>query len=379
MSYRHSPLHPTEAFFALANMITRRHIFGDLRPYICLSEDCPALQKDFARRREWMEHETQNHWKIFPCPYSCGQTFHSAVECGAHLQKTHPTSMPISQQNAMILLSARPLKTEDGIACPLCHEVLTSRNSYQRHVGHHQEQLALFALPQLERGDEETSDDGNEEESISEVESYFVKAEIAAPGTLGFGDDNTEGTLSFATGRIQGRIDRLAPSKTSLDPTESTQMQREPENDGMSAPPTADVDPELFADKLKQSEETEEDRHRDDLDMRIKRLEELVSQLTSSEVAERATEKTKTADLAETEVPMPHGQSTASIDLLQKQAADLFKVNIPRCATRRVDVTITMLSCIAEHEAEIQTNKETKFIAVSPQINEDARASNGPQ
>ena len=110
-----------------------------------------------------MEHEIQNHWKTYYCPNNCGRTFPSATECKSHLQKAHASGIPEGQLEAMIALSARPLKPEDGITCPLCREVLTSLKSYQRHVGQHQEQLALFALPSLDSGDAEVSADEDDE------------------------------------------------------------------------------------------------------------------------------------------------------------------------------------------------------------------------
>ncbi|KAF5542092.1 hypothetical protein FNAPI_10076 [Fusarium napiforme] len=60
----------------------KKHVYGDLRPYICLEKDCETPGREFSRRHQWMEH-------------------------------------------------------------------------YQRHVGRHQEQLALFALPTVESDDKD--------------------------------------------------------------------------------------------------------------------------------------------------------------------------------------------------------------------------------
>ena len=67
--------------------------------------------------------------------------------------------------DAMISLSARPMGPEDGINCPLCQEPLSSFKQYQRHVGRHQEQLALFALPPLDSQDDKDDDGDNTSQS----------------------------------------------------------------------------------------------------------------------------------------------------------------------------------------------------------------------
>ncbi|KAM7200626.1 hypothetical protein V8F33_003831 [Rhypophila sp. PSN 637] len=123
----------------------RRHVFGDLRPYICLWEGCDDLGRNFARRHEWTAHELQNHWKRYVCPLGCDDSFFSPSKCKKHLDDVHPNSIPPNQVDPIISLSVRPARPEDGIQCPLCQEALPSFKLYQRHVGRHQEQLALFA------------------------------------------------------------------------------------------------------------------------------------------------------------------------------------------------------------------------------------------
>jgi len=192
-------------------------VFGDLRPYVCLSEDCPA-QKEFSRRHDWLEHEAQNHWKTYRCPSNCVLTFASAAECKSHLQKAHPNSVSSGQLDAIVSLSARPLKPEDGIACPLCREVLSSRKGYQRHVGRHQEQLALFALPSLETEGEIASDDeddGSELAGDDISESEKDVAEAAAASLAGDSPSESEKATAdlLAESRRGGPLDQERPSE----------------------------------------------------------------------------------------------------------------------------------------------------------------------
>lgn len=73
----------------------------------------------------------------------------------------------------MIHLNARPLRPEEGISCRLCGVSLSSLKQYRRHVGRHQEQLSLFALPSLDKdgeGDDESdeSDQSGGGDSLAE-------------------------------------------------------------------------------------------------------------------------------------------------------------------------------------------------------------------
>ncbi|KAF5600434.1 hypothetical protein FPANT_2390, partial [Fusarium pseudoanthophilum] len=57
--------------------------------------------------------------------------------------------------NALVYLSQKPMDIKQGIPCPICAEIMRSAPQYQHHVGRHQEQLALFALPTVESDDED--------------------------------------------------------------------------------------------------------------------------------------------------------------------------------------------------------------------------------
>jgi len=178
--------HPTILFLlALGTSLTppsganalRRHVYSDLRPYLCLHKDCRSAEREFTRRHEWTEHELKNHWKVYQCPSGCDLRLSTATECRDHIQSAHFSAIPDSQLDAIVDLSTKPLQVEDGILCPLCNQQLSSFRQYQSHVGRHQEQLALFALPSVSEADAaedlESNDDSRdgEDESIGNNES----------------------------------------------------------------------------------------------------------------------------------------------------------------------------------------------------------------
>ncbi|KAK0716630.1 hypothetical protein B0T21DRAFT_296735 [Apiosordaria backusii] len=145
----------------------KKHVYGDLKPYTCLVEDCIAPERGFGRRHEWMEHVQQNHWHTYSCPFgSCNTPLKSMSECKAHF-KTHQSSESTQsgEIEAYIKLAKRPLDITAGIPCPLCHETITSAKQYQSHVGRHQEQLSLFALPSADN--EDRSDDDQDSNTAS--------------------------------------------------------------------------------------------------------------------------------------------------------------------------------------------------------------------
>ncbi|KAM0377636.1 hypothetical protein ACHAPY_006815 [Fusarium culmorum] len=76
----------------------------------------------------------------------------------------------------MIDLNARPMNEKEGSICPLCQENLSSMKDYQRHVGRHQEQLALFALPSLP-----TDDDAQIEDNASGQHTYASFEDLNVP------------------------------------------------------------------------------------------------------------------------------------------------------------------------------------------------------
>ncbi|KGO70065.1 hypothetical protein PEX1_068390 [Penicillium expansum] len=90
-----------------------RHVFRDLMPYVCISSECSTPSKLYESRRKWYDHMCQSHSLL------------------ADLQS--------------------------GSNCPLCQVPLHPPMTFDRHVGHHMEQLALFVLPRTTSSEEASS------------------------------------------------------------------------------------------------------------------------------------------------------------------------------------------------------------------------------
>ena len=106
-----------------------RHIFRDLSPYTCVFSGCSIQRTPYDSRRDWYNHIQQRHL--------AGQD------------------------------------VEGSYNCPLCAEGPLLNDSFERHVGRHLEELALFVLPRDIEKDEVIYDESDDvyRESESEVDN----------------------------------------------------------------------------------------------------------------------------------------------------------------------------------------------------------------
>lgn len=154
----------------------KRHVFGDLRPYVCIFPGCPESGADFDRRHRWQFHVAKNHWRVWICPYQCSsQEFQTAEDLEVHLHDKHlPNATP--ERLCIVAALGEKAAPEDVSKCPLCGQALTGRKAYIKHVGRHFEQLALHALPSID-GDSEAEDASEDDHSSDEPEPLLGNLE----------------------------------------------------------------------------------------------------------------------------------------------------------------------------------------------------------
>jgi hypothetical protein len=138
----------------------RRHVYADLRAYLCTSEACGMTM--FEDKRAWIDHEMEKHWRSWSC-YLCKFTSDQQSDVRSHLERSHPEILSEEGEHAMIYITSRPLAYIDTSRCTLCDwdNVLTSegsatmvsRASFMGHLAHHLEQMALFAVPRANPGE----------------------------------------------------------------------------------------------------------------------------------------------------------------------------------------------------------------------------------
>ncbi|KAI8631542.1 hypothetical protein F5Y19DRAFT_493418 [Xylariaceae sp. FL1651] len=146
----------------------KKHVLRDLRPYICLAENCPAANTEYGRRHDWMSHMLQKHWKSWACPLECGLDYVTETDLRQHVIRVHK-SVTEMELDAMVARCSRSrsLSLFIPVKCPLCQDTLESVQQYQRHVGRHQVDLALFALPRIDDDGEEADEQDEDQETIS--------------------------------------------------------------------------------------------------------------------------------------------------------------------------------------------------------------------
>lgn len=163
----------------------KKHVFRDLRPYVCLSETCVAADQDFQRRKDWSRHMSQEHWRQWACPFGCAVNPPSPSNLRQHLVDVHSTVVTAKSIDSIMTQSSKPDLQQSHGACPLCNEVeIKSHRQYQSHVGHHLEQLALFALPSHDHDSEgeEEGEASNREHDTEEEGELSTQDEDAPVG-----------------------------------------------------------------------------------------------------------------------------------------------------------------------------------------------------
>ena len=104
---------------------------------------------------------------MYFCPIGCREEpFDSPSELKDHIGN-HLPGAPAGQIQAMVLLGEKPGPDDSTNECPLCKYTLIGFKRYIKHVGRHLEQLALFALPDLEGGLEDADKDQDGESLAS--------------------------------------------------------------------------------------------------------------------------------------------------------------------------------------------------------------------
>jgi hypothetical protein len=135
------------------------HVFADLQPYTCTSENCLQAEKTFGNSDDWFRHELENHRtiKVWVCN-SCTKEFASAPKFEEHLRNKHTNVCGPSQIAMMVALCSKrsEIRLEEE-ACPLCTAKLNAE-AVQAHIANHFEQFALICIDTKESLEEDDGD-----------------------------------------------------------------------------------------------------------------------------------------------------------------------------------------------------------------------------
>ncbi|KAJ4349536.1 uncharacterized protein N0V89_008152 [Didymosphaeria variabile] len=139
----------------------QKHLYRDLRPYVCTFEDCDL--KLFPDPASWMAHEAAYHRSRRQCPLCTGEESFDIANLRTHIQLHLPSAT--NDQIESLSEAARHVQhVYLASECPFCDSwevklrdsgnetvsdgpIQVTSSQYKRHVGSHMRQLALFVVP----------------------------------------------------------------------------------------------------------------------------------------------------------------------------------------------------------------------------------------
>ena len=144
-----------------------RHVFSDIRAYVCTSPECGMLM--FDSFTTWRRHE-MDHRREWICPV-CDLQLHDKLKARMHLMHHHAELAEQQEIEMLLQTSSRPSEHLSAANCPFCdwgatlreqnrtpkeHDLMVPSRRFMKHLGRHLEEIALFVIPQPDE-DQESS------------------------------------------------------------------------------------------------------------------------------------------------------------------------------------------------------------------------------
>lgn len=138
-------------------LINRQHIYDELRPFVCLEDDCHNGDAQYESIGQWVGHMRQHHWQTWTCGL-CLDIFDKSILLETHLEKEHAL-VETSEVDDLVSSGEGSKAPDNPTMCPFCGEILEGLETYGFHVGHHQGQVALSILEPQKQKASSTRDD----------------------------------------------------------------------------------------------------------------------------------------------------------------------------------------------------------------------------
>jgi hypothetical protein len=215
--------------------IIRQHALKDIRPYICVVDDCQTPYALFQTTSGWLDHMQDEHsfsqWMCTSTSHDENMPFNSAAEFEDHMRTEHSEAfedceLPMLVESSLVHLPW----TETLLACPLCDDSPETgdMDAFTYHITDHLRSLAMIPFLGLNdtegRSNTSASSDSTVIRSAAEQEGRPVLAENAA--SLGM-----SGPLLFLDPpdikQVQFADDERVDPKWEENDTENTESSRE--------------------------------------------------------------------------------------------------------------------------------------------------------
>lgn len=96
----------------------RKHLYTDLRPYVCTFESCDL--RLFADRHLWFEHELECHLLEWDCRFCNHAVFRTEKGLEAHMLSQHPKFSSPLQLPSLLQASRQSMDRIPATSCLLC-------------------------------------------------------------------------------------------------------------------------------------------------------------------------------------------------------------------------------------------------------------------
>ena len=168
----------------------KRHVMCDLEPYVCTFENCARTNDMFESRKDWYNHEIQQHRLDYSCNVTDHEQYTDIREFRSHMDKEHNVQFDDEQSQSQLSMFSRPTQRKSGI-CPLCME---STAQLKGHLARHLERIALFALPRHSNTEKDSSVNIKWGENAASVQNTVAAVEDG----FSWNSDRNQKTLSFS-------------------------------------------------------------------------------------------------------------------------------------------------------------------------------------
>ncbi|TIA31078.1 hypothetical protein D6C78_09165 [Aureobasidium pullulans] len=166
----------------------RRHVFSDLKAYICTVAECELHM--FTSSEAWMSHQLSEHLVVWNCPICDETPFFSGEYFQSHIRFCHPAEFSEEQLEQLTTSSKHSADSIRASECTFCDwavasgdldrctfqdgEVHVTPELFQRHVCSHLEQLALSTSLWTEEDDrKDRIETGSRQDHITMISDGF--------------------------------------------------------------------------------------------------------------------------------------------------------------------------------------------------------------
>lgn len=188
-----------------------RHVYKDLRAYVCTFPECNMPCFDHVD--EWFNHEMKNHRICFQCPMCQEDAYDAEQQYWDHMWSSHRAVLESGDTQAILEIGKRPIESISVAECPFCTtrpakaaQTITDAGApsrvspvdFKRHLASHLEEVALLSLPI-------PGSDGRMPASV--LRSQAVHEEEIEPSAPPNRDSDTMVTTSDRPKRLSSMID----------------------------------------------------------------------------------------------------------------------------------------------------------------------------